>query len=146
MKPNGLRSGSPMNAMRSWPSDTRYSVAMRPPVRSSTTRLGKRRVRRVDQHDRERRVGEPVALVGPQRERDDDQTVELTSWNFQQTAAGAVGGVDVVQHDLEPVQLQRPDDAAQALVRRRLVEERDEHADEPLTPAVSLLLGDRVGL
>ena len=104
-----------------------------------------RRVRRVDQHGRERRLGEPVAFVGAQRERDDDQPVELVPWNFHQPSAGPIGGVDVVQHDLEAVRLQRPDDAAEALVRGRLVEVRDEHADEPLPPG-PLPAGERVGL
>ena len=58
-------------------------------------------------------------------------------WNFQEARAGTVGGVDVVQHDLEAVQLQRLDDAAQALVRGRLVEVRNEHADEALTSGVT---------
>ena len=93
---------------------------------------GQRRVRGVDQHRRELRHGEAVALVGTQRERDDDQTLELVPWNFQQAAMGAIGRVDVVQHDLETVRLQRLHDAAQTLVRRRLVEERHQHADEAL--------------
>jgi hypothetical protein len=53
-------------------------------------------------------------------------------WNFHQSAPRSVGRVDVVQHDLEAVRLQRLHDAAQALVRRRLVEERHQHADEAL--------------
>ncbi len=91
-----------------------------------------RRVHRVDQHDRELRVGEPVTLVGAQRERDDDQPIELCPWKFHQASPGAIRGVDVVQHDLEAVRLQRPHDAAQALVRGGLVEVRHEHPDEPL--------------
>jgi hypothetical protein len=90
-----------------------------------------RRMRGVDQHRRELRHGDAVALVGAQRERNDDQPVELVAWNFHQPAPGAVGGVDVVQHDLEAVRLQRLHDAAQALVRGGLVEERNQHADEP---------------
>ena len=93
-----------------------------------------RRVRRVDQDGRELRHREPVAFIGPQRQRDDDQPVELMAWNFHQPAPGAVGRVDVVQHDLETMRLQRLHDAAQALVRGGLVEERDQHTDEALTP------------
>ena len=91
-----------------------------------------RGVRGVDQHRRELRHGEAVALVGTKWQREDDQTLELVPWNFQQAAMGVIGRVDVVQHDLEVVRLQRLHDAAQTLIRRRLVEERHEHSDEAL--------------
>ena len=67
-------------------------------------------------------------------------------WNFHQALTGAIGRVDVVQHDLEAMRLQRPDDAAEALVRGRLIEVGDEHADEALTPGPALPARDRVGL
>ena len=88
---------------------------------------------RVDQHRRKLGHSEAVALVGAQRERQDDQTLELVPWNFQQAPVGVIGRVDVVQHDLEFVRLQRLHDATQTLVRRRLIEERHEHPDEALT-------------
>ena len=121
-----------MNAIRSWPSDSRCSVAIRPPLRSSITTLGN-----AGCDVSIRTVGNcAMARRSPSSERSGSEMmirpVELMAWNFHQSATGAVGGVDVVQHDLETVRLQRLHDAAQALVRGRLVEERHQHADESL--------------
>ena len=86
----------------------------RPPRRSSISTLGNAGCAVSIRHRRKPGLGEAVAFIRSQREGDDDQSVELVPWNFHQSATGPIRCVDVVEHDLEAVRLQRLHDAAVA--------------------------------
>ena len=91
---------------------------------------GERRMNGVEQDGGEPGLRQPLALVGPQRQRHDDQTVELlVVGQVGQPLTGSFGRIDDEEHDFETVRLESRDDATQPLVGRGSLEEVHEDAD-----------------
>jgi hypothetical protein len=89
----------------------------------------------VEEHRRVPRRGEHLGIVVSERERDDDERVERVALRQPgHLLAALTGWRDVEEHDVEIVRLQARHDAAQPLVRRRFVEERDQHAHLAAAP------------
>ncbi len=105
---------------------------------------GERGVEGVEQDGGEPGLGESLALIGLQRQRHDDETVELlVVGQIGQPFTGPFGRIDDEEHDFEPVRLETRDDAAQPLVGGGSLEEVHEDADVAAVSAPRAARGAR---